>query len=444
MDTLPLPPRPNLDQYKKRAKNLVAAAQSDDPNAVRRWATEWLESLVALLGVPPSEFVRHSMDRAVTHIVERVAAKRPTDGGADRFTLAGAQFVIAEAHGFENWAAFARHIGGDAELNARDAEFERAADAIVTGDLETLAALVTGNPSLIHARSSRVHHVALLHYVAANGVEDFRQKTPKNAVEITRFLLDAGAEPDALADTYGGDTLQTTMNLLVSSVHPASAGLQSAIAEVLLDYGAAVNGVADDESPILTALRFGYGDAAETLARRGARIDSIVTAAALGRLDRVRDMMVDAKTLKPDVRFISIAWMRVPPDPRSHIELALAWACKFARPDVALFLLDRGVNPVSKDSDDMTALHWAAANGMMTVVEDLLRRGVPLEFENKWEGTVLNSTLHFALYIPVKDVDYVPVLERLLLAGANVDVVDYPTGKPAIDEVLARYGAVKP
>jgi hypothetical protein len=153
-------------------------------------------------------------------------------------------------------------------------------------------------------------------------------------------------------------------------------------------------------------------------------------------------MLVDAKTLKPDVRFISIAWMRVPPDPRSHIELALAWACKFARPDVALFLLDRGVNPVSKDSDDMTALHWAAANGMTAVVEDLLRRGVPLEVENAWQGTVLNSTLHFALYIPVNGVDYVPVLERLLEAGADVSVVDYPTGKPALDELFARYGAV--
>ena len=77
MDTLPLPPRPNLDQYKKRAKSLVAAAHSDDPNAVRRWATEWIESLVSLLGVAPSEFVRNSMDRAVTHIAERSGGEAP-------------------------------------------------------------------------------------------------------------------------------------------------------------------------------------------------------------------------------------------------------------------------------------------------------------------------------------------------------------------------------
>jgi ankyrin repeat protein len=443
MDTLPLPPRPNLDQYKKRAKSLVAAAQSDDPNAVHRWATEWLESLVALLDVAPSDFVRHSIERAATHIGERVAAKRRTGERVDRFTLADAQFLIAEAHGFENWAAFARHIGGDAEPDAGDADFERAADAVVNGDLETLAALLTANPKLIRERSRRVHHVTLLHYVAANGVEDFRQKTPKNAVEITRLLLDAGAEPDALADTYGADTLQTTMNLLVSSTHPASAGLQSAIAEALLDYGAAVNGLADDESPLMTALRFGYIDAAETLARRGARVDAIIAAASLGRLDQVRDMVVDARTLKTGVPLISMPWMQVRPDPRVHIELALAWACKFGRPEVALFLIELGVNPAAMDDDKMTALHWSGATGMLSLIDELLRRGVPLEVENAWGGTVLNSTLHFALYIPVKDVDYIPVLERLLQAGANVDVVDYPTGKPLIDELLARYGAVK-
>ncbi|MEO8623485.1 MAG: ankyrin repeat domain-containing protein, partial [bacterium] len=320
MDTLPLPPRPNLEQYRKRAKSLVVAVHSADADAVRRWATEWLETLVARLDIAPSEFVRHSMDRAVRYINDRVAP--------DGFALADAQFLIARAHGFENWAAFAHHISGDAHADGDHSDFERAADAIVHGDLETLSALLRATPALIRARSPRLHRCTLLHYVAANGVEDFRQKTPANAVEIARFLLDAGASPDALADTYGADSLQTTMNLLVSSVHPANAGLQSPIAEALLDYGASVNGVADDESPLLTALHFGYVDPAETLASRGARVDAIITAAALGRLDQVRGMLVNATTLRADVPLISSPWRRLPPDPRVHIEHALVWACK--------------------------------------------------------------------------------------------------------------------
>jgi hypothetical protein len=80
---------------------------------------------------------------------------------------------------------------------SNDAIFEAAADAIVDGDLATLGRLLSENPGLVRARSSRAHRATLLHYVSANGVEDFRQKTPANIVDVTRTLLDAGAEVDA-------------------------------------------------------------------------------------------------------------------------------------------------------------------------------------------------------------------------------------------------------
>jgi hypothetical protein len=37
--------------------------------------------------------------------------------------------------------------------------------------------------------------------------------------------------------------------------------------------------------------------------------------------------------------------------------------------------------------------------------------------------------------------DWVPIVELLLEAGANVDAVGYPTGSSRIDAVLRRYGA---
>ena len=91
----------------------------------------------------------------------------------------------------------------------------------------------------------------------------------------------------------------------------------------------------------------------------------------------------------------------------------------------------------------MTALHWAASNGNGGRRAPVARARRAARGVNGWEGTVLDSTIHFAIHMPVEGVDYVPVLERLLLAGANVDVVDYPTGKPPIDAALARYGAGK-
>jgi ankyrin repeat protein len=213
-----------------------------------------------------------------------------------------------------------------------------------------------------------------------------------------------------------------------------------ALVDVLVDYGAATNGVADNESPMMTALDFGYGDAAETLARRGARVDNVVTAAALGRLDLVQRFALDRRTLASGVPLVAPGWRKLPDDPTVHIELALAWACKFARADVADFLLDMGVSPTSKDGYDMTALHWAAPNGMVDVVRRLLSLGAPLEALNRWEGTVLSSTIHFAMHMPVKGVDYPAMLGMLIAAGANVDAA-YPSGNERIDALLRRHGA---
>jgi hypothetical protein len=91
MDTLPLPPRPNLAQYRKRAKDLVKAATSTEDDAVRAWATDWLQTLDRLRGETVSPFVQGSFDRAVEGIEQRVRERTR----AGRFTLAEAQFVIA-------------------------------------------------------------------------------------------------------------------------------------------------------------------------------------------------------------------------------------------------------------------------------------------------------------------------------------------------------------
>lgn len=85
--------------------------------------------------------------------------------------------------------------------------FERAVDAVIDGDASTLAALLGEQPDLIRARSTRVtrgdppvHGATLLHYLAANGVEDERQRSPRNAPTIAKMLLEAGADPDALCN----------------------------------------------------------------------------------------------------------------------------------------------------------------------------------------------------------------------------------------------------
>jgi hypothetical protein len=70
MDTLPLPPRPDIEQYRKRAKSLVHAANSGDPGAVKQWATDWLKALTRLLDVEITPFIQGSFDRAVERLTE--------------------------------------------------------------------------------------------------------------------------------------------------------------------------------------------------------------------------------------------------------------------------------------------------------------------------------------------------------------------------------------
>src|SRR5207247_4490346 len=115
--------------------------------------------------------------------------------------LADAQLLIARWYDFQSWQTLAEYVADVNRAGSPVCQFESAVEAVITGDLATLESLLRGNPELVRARSTRIthfdpplHRATLLHYVAANGVEGHRQKTPKNAVEIAKTLLKAGAE----------------------------------------------------------------------------------------------------------------------------------------------------------------------------------------------------------------------------------------------------------
>jgi hypothetical protein len=192
-DALPVPVCPSIEQYKKLTKDLVKAATSPDPPALNKWAQSWIESLVRLSNLTITSHLPVSIDRWIDGLETFVRHQK----SGKRLSATRAQFVIARAHGFESWPKFAKHLQALAQANSPESEFENAAAAIVTGDLPTLARLLRNHARLIRQHSSREHRATLLHYVAANGVEGYRQKTPSNAPEIAAFLLKAGADVNA-------------------------------------------------------------------------------------------------------------------------------------------------------------------------------------------------------------------------------------------------------
>lgn len=288
-----------------------------------------------------------------------------------------ARLAVARRYGFADWAALASHVAETQDANSPIGRFERAVDAVITGDDATLRRLVEADPQLVHARSSRVtpsdppqHRATLLHYLAANGVEDYRQKSPANAVEVASMLLRAGADPDALADMYGGK--HATLPMLVSSSPPAEAGVQVPLVDVLVQFGASVDPIGEGtwRSPLMTALAFGFTDAAEALVRHGAKVERLSAAAGLGRVDLARTLMNDA-----------------PPADRHR---ALALAAQLGRTEIVRLLLDAGEDPdrynPAGNHSHTTPLHQAVWSGHLDVVRLLVERGARLDVRDTIHG----------------------------------------------------------
>jgi ankyrin repeat protein len=382
-DAIPLPTRPDLDQYKKLAKGLLKACKSGDFGAVREWAARWTRDALPLM--------------------TRLRAKKISK-------LADAQLFLARAHGFESWPKFAKHIEALKRAGSPDATFEAAADAIVSGDIDALARLLKENPELIRQRSSREHRSTLLHYGSANGIEDFRQKTPKNIVEIARLLLDAGAEVNAESDAYGGRSL--TLGLVATSIHPNEAGLQIPLLDLLLERGAIIE--LEPGDAVRGSLANGCPEAAEFLAARGAELD-LEGAAGIGRLDVVKRLFADATA--------------------EQRESAFLYACGYGWNDVVEFMLEAGISTGVSPKNGFSGLHWAVEFGHLDTVELLLAHNAPLEVKNVYGGTVLGQAVWSAIHEPRPD--HLKIIETLVAAGAKVGE-DWFTGRPEIDDALQR------
>lgn len=181
---------------------------------------EPVSQVLHLYDGPADESAWH---RTAKEQIEKLAARLRQ---GHRTKVPGAALeTVSRAHGFSSWRSVASD-GGQG-----DPAFERAVEDLLAGTIPALVGSRERFPDLVVRRSHYGHRARLLHYLAANGVETYRQRVPRSASKIARLLLERGADPLATANMYGGN--RTTKGMLISSAHPAAAGLTDAILAVL-------------------------------------------------------------------------------------------------------------------------------------------------------------------------------------------------------------------
>lgn len=255
-----------------------------------------------------------------------------------------------------------------------NAKFHPAMKAIKADDLEKFKTLIAEDPSLATSRSTR-SHPTLLQCVVLEG------KDKPNNVEMAKVLIDAGAE---LNEPLGA----------------AGSIDNRPVAELLLDRGAAVDGTGG-WLPLEEALYWNSRNVIALLLERGAKVQNLRMAAALGRTDLIENYFNADGSLKPEAGGINWPWGDLQTiansnhneagkqslsdrvnswsqDRQGIINNAFVYACMHGHIDAAKLLLEKGaeINAIPGGFDySGTGLHYAALNGHRPMVEFLLDHG---------------------------------------------------------------------
>jgi len=189
--------------------------------------------------------------------------------------------------------------------------------AIRSGDVEGLNRLLGDHPGLATARIvDRKGSRTPLHVAA-----DWPGYFP-NGAKVVRALIQAGADPDAPGE--GGPPPQET------PLHWAASSDDLEVAEALIDGGADIEapGGSIAGTPLSNAVGYGCWQVARRLVDRGAKVEELWHAAALGMMPQLEEFF--AATPGPGPKEINDAFWQ---------------ACHGGQPRAAAYLLSRGADP---------------------------------------------------------------------------------------------------
>ncbi|ACV60059.1 ankyrin repeat domain-containing protein [Alicyclobacillus acidocaldarius] len=215
--------------------------------------------------------------------------------------------------------------------------------AVRTGDVDAVRRLLDGNPGLA---SKRVVDNKGGSRTALHVVTDWPGYFPNGPV-IVKMLIEAGADPNA--PTTGGKFSETPL-------HWAASNDDVDVAAALIDGGADIEvlgGSIAGGTPLDNAVGYGCWNVARLLVQRGARVEVLWHAAALGMMSRVEELMASNPSPKPD-----------------EINAAFWHACHGGQRRVAEYLLSRGAD--INATPDYTSLTPLDAAGSIDTRRDIM------------------------------------------------------------------------
>jgi ankyrin repeat protein len=333
-----LPERPDLDQLRRRAKELRDAARRGDPAAADR-------------------FARHH-----------------PKAGHGEVTLAAAQLVIARESGFASWPRLKAEVDADASTQRGVPDFLA---ACVDGHLGHAADMLRDDPGLARrdlraatllGDADVVRQMLGLDPAAAVGIDDERGWPPllyacyspwpridpdraAGSAEVVRLLLDAGASPN----TNDGGRLRYR-SALKGSVETDNPG----VTEVLLEAGA----LPDPGQPVVEAVGRRDHRCLRLLLAHGARVERTWALGAAAYHD-------DAVAMSLLLDALASAGL----DAARRATESLPDAAANASPPVVAALLDAGADPNATDDEGMSALRLAVRAGKGETATRLLAGG---------------------------------------------------------------------
>src|SRR5215467_1118528 len=217
--------------------------------------------------------------------------------------------------------------------------------AVRTGDVEAVRRLLRSDPALATARlgSKDTGTATPLHLVT-----DWPGYFP-NGPQIVRLLIEAGADPNALTTSRGAQAGPGSETPL----HYAASSDDADVAEALIDAGADIE-VPDGSigTPLDNAVGYGCWHVARLLVMRGARVEKVWHASALGMLDRLEALLGD----EPAPEAVSQAFWH---------------ACSNGQRRAAEYLLSRGAD-LDWEPEYAKGTPLDAAGGLGTRQENVL------------------------------------------------------------------------